>query len=1026
MHHTTHLADGDGDDLVDRHRPRGYSITHGQVLGGFASLGVQTESSPVPPVPPMPVRHQPVRTTTKGSTDSSEAPATPIEWRDSFGAGPFDAPSPAQPTLSPKWAYLAARPCNPLEPLDVLSIEEMGLHSLDVGSLNDWEGCKLSAEILCPVNGHQRIEWSVAQTTRRNKKWVVVPNATVTCGVSEHLSPAEQAERSVIVTNRSLWLADAEAVAAPSPTKPTSASQRPSPSSLVGGTSHRSSMPFSGKAGFELCLLRPTCGTICPPVFLANASTHRAVRQHRRPSDPRGTQTLGRVAPGADAAADADADRLGVRVPSSVYPALRRSRSRPYLRKPPAQLRRSRSKPYLRASAQQPPAQPAATGSDPELFAPSLPGDPLLRTHPGESWPSARSRRSDSFSSFDSASASDAASDTSSSDEAALSTTNTRESMTGSMSSASYVQRGSKDDQRAYSRRSQAIPVAARDAHRNANRGPRSLSPGSSASRGMSSNSETSAAFAGWQFGSLEQQQQHQQQQQQQRARNQDNDSTSYEAESWLGTSPTTASASSMSASSKQSRGRKGFQRAMQKKDKMLSSWFKRRPENGSTPTSVSPVTDTEKTRANVAINSSVGMQPSMSTETADGNRRGSAKTVGLTSETTPLTETALETFQRAMFRPASPESTIMGSRRGSEALTQKTIEPAGNDGAGVQRPAQAYAQSAVARSAVDQAAEARVSGLESRQAVNSALSQVYGWDQQQAASKLLRPAANVTELARHWLQDLDEENALLGLEAVPGGALTMLIPLPLIGRSRAQDAVAYMRVNFVPFNSSAAAAAAAAAAAIGKELASGVNNASMQFGGSPGVESASTTLSASVSSGSSPFSERSGAAKSSEQSSWKRKLGLSSSRSANNAGAGAYQSQSAAAAAANSQAATEAGVAAHKSPQLGSNNNKIKDKDKNNKFEPFRVTAIVHDAPWTSRSSTEVDPRLPEPSAFPVVLGYCNDSKGFEMVPEGWASLRLAGPMPTKADGSPLDGRHPSHGVTDLIVAACVAVMDV
>ncbi|CBQ70168.1 conserved hypothetical protein [Sporisorium reilianum SRZ2] len=947
-------------DPVDTHRPRGYSITHGQVLGGFASLGLQTEPSPVLSLP---ARQQPVRTVTKGSTDSSEAPATPIEWRDSFGA--FGS-APAGATSSPIWAHLAARPCNPLEPLDVLSIEEMGLHSLDVGSLNDWEGCKLSAEIMCPVKGHQRIEWSVAQTTRRNKKWVVVPNAAVTCGVTEQLSSAEQAERTVIVSNRSLWVDESEAGAAPS-------HQAQSPAKSVfgaAGTSHRSSMPFSGKAGFELSLLRPTAGRICPPVYLANASTHRYLFQHNREVDPRSKQIHARVVP------DATEEPLSVKVPSPTYPVLRRSRSRPYLRKPQAQLRRSRSRPYLRASAHRQSAEPAATGVNPELFAPSLPGDPLLRTHPGESWPSARPRRSDPLSSFDSASGSDAASDTSS-DDGGLSATNTRESIMGSMSSASYDPPIRKQGEAA---RSVAIPMAAGGAY--ANRAAlRSLSPGSSASRGISSTSEASAALAGWQPGSLEQQ----------RARKQGNDSTSYEAESWLGTSPTTASASSVSATSKKSRSRKGFQRAMQKKDKMLSSWFKRKPENGSTPTSVSPVTENEKAQPNAPVMSAI----------SNSGKRDSFAASGTTTETTPLTETALESFQKAMFRPISPESTIMGSRRGSEALTQKTVEPPCN---GVDRQAQLHAHGAVMRAGGDAAAQERTGGSDHRQAVNSTLSQVYGWDDHPSASQRLQPSAGLARQADVSYEDVDEANALMGLEAVPSGALTMLIPLPLIGRSRSGDTVAYMRVNFVPFGSSAGG---------GAEAAPGAGQTSAE------VEGGMSALPHSMSSGSNQLVERSSAAaKSSEHSSWKRKLGLSSNRSGAGAG-GAYGQNGQSMGTANGQAQQQQqqdAEAAQKSPKLASNG-----------FEPFRVTAIVLDAPWTSRSTTAIDARLPEPSTFPVVLGYCNDSKALEMVPEGWGALRLAGvPLPTKPDGSPLDGMHPLHGVIDMIIAACTAVMDV
>ena len=948
-------------ETVDPHRPRGYSISQGQVLGGFASLGLQTETEHEPPAP---LRQQPVRTITKGSTDSSEAPVTPIEWRDSFGIGSLAV----EPTYTPppKWAHLTSRPCNPLEPLDVLSIQEMGFHSLDIGSLNDWEGCKLSAEILCPINGHQRIEWSVAQTTRRNKKWVVVPNATVTCGTAESLSSAAQAERTVIVSHRSLWLDESDTGVGSLAPRDAAQSASMSQSLQKQPTSNRSLMPFSGTAGFELRLLRPTVGKVYPPVYLANASTHRFLYQYRKEHGSRSSQSHGA------SIKDAASDRSSIKASQPVYPMLRRSRSRPYLRHPHAPLRRSRSKPYLRYSAQQQAAGLVSPNVNPEEFAPSLPGDPLVRMHPGESWPSARSRHTDSLSSFDSASSSDVGSDTSS-DDAGLSATNTRESVVGSMSSASYDQPASKgnglnESERA---RSTAIPMAVTGAR--SGRVPRSLSPGSSASRGLSSTSETSAALAGWQHGSLEQQRYHQQYP----------GSASYEADSWQGTSPTTASASSLSASSKQSRSRKGFQKALQKKDKMLNSWFKRRPDNAAGSTSVSPGTEREMASQSTSSMSQQGqVSASSSTRSSLARESQDGSVAGAVTGSTPLTETALESFQRSMFRPASPESTIMGSRRGSEALTQKTVEPSGPT------------------STAGQVSQERTAATDNRSAVHSTLSQVYGWDEEQATSKQLRPVADTSNGRAHSsFQDLDEQNALLGLEAVPSGALTMLIPLPLIGRARAQDAVRYMRVNFVPFGSFADPF----------EASSGPSAGALLNAASPGSES-DAGLSQSISTGSGSFASHREAAKTSEQSSWKRKLGLSGGRGGNGAHVSAGQTSG-----------------ANGSGQSGASDLPQSLSPAASKPEAFRITAVVHDAPWTTSASSELDPRLPEPGTFPVVLGYCNGSKGLEMVPEGWGALRLAGvPVPTKPDGSPLDGVHPLHGVTDLIIAACTAVMDV
>ncbi len=544
----------------------------------------------------------------------------------------------------------------------------------------------------------------------QNKKWVVVPNATVTCGTTEEFSPAAQAERTVIVSNRSLWLDESDvSVSQQRESSVAAASSSSSVQRQLGSTAvgplHRSSMPFSGKAGFELRLLRPTSGRIHPPVYLANASTHRYLRQYRQGVDLTALQRQGRVVKDAT-------DQIDLQVSPPVYPTLRRSRSRPYLRSHQAPLRRSRSKPYIRHPQQQ--TEPAsATGTNPEVFAPSLPGDPLVRMHPEESWPSARSGHSNSLSSLGSPLSSGSGSDTSSSDEAGLSTTNTRESTLGSTTTASFDQPLGKNAEQT---RSAAIPMAVGGAH--SSRAQRGLSPTSSASRGISSNSESSGALAGWQPGSLEKQRL------QPRS---GHTSASYEAESWQGsTSPPTASTSSMSANSKQSRSRNGLQKALKKKDKVLNSLFKRRPESGATPTSLSPVTDSERPQAGSVPSNGVSNGASNKSKRArDGSDSSSNE---LKADATPLTESALESFQRSIFVPASPDPTVTGSRRGSEALTQKAVEPSGNAGA--------------VQSNGNGAERLFTSGVDNRVAVNSALSRVYGWDEQEAASKTSRPVA--------------------------------------------------------------------------------------------------------------------------------------------------------------------------------------------------------------------------------------------------------------------------------------------
>ncbi len=923
-----------GPEATDQYRPRGYSISHGQVLGGFASLGLQTEPDAAPTAPP--TRQSPVRADTKHSTDSSEPPITPIEWRDSFAS-----PTSASYDATPKWAHLTSRPCNPLEPLDVLSIQEMGFHSLDVGSLNDWEGCKLSAEILCPINGHQRIQWSVAQTTRRTKKWVVVPNATITCGKPDTLANAEQAERTVVVSARSIWLDEAAQTAAQASTSHNS----PNHSAKL-ATSNRSSRPFSGKSGFELRLLRPTSGRICPPVYLANASTHRSLHQYRTDICLRSKPSQGSLV----------ADRLSPRPPQPVYPVLRRSRSRPYVRHQHVPLRRSRSKPYLKPE-QHAANQAVASSVVADDFAPSLPGDPHLRMHPGESWPSARSRSPRPRSSFDATSSSDDESDASS-DAEIFSAPKTHESASGSASSASYDHSHKPDMP------PRSAPVAM-------------VSSGNRHGTGQRSPSEKSAATS-WQHSSLGES----------------------HTDSWQGTSQTTAaSASSASASSKQSRSRKGLQRALQKKDKVLNSWFKRRPDASSAASADGQAPQAEVANG-VSPSASALPSPTSAHRSLNGSqparmlRESSEASAGVASKgPTPLTETALESFQRAMFRPASPESTIMGSRRGSEALTQKAVEPSNAVGD----------RSIPDKVATNGGAPGTDAASDNRTGVHTTLSALYGWDREQAASKLLPSRAvgsgpgSVASTQGSSYLDLDEQVALLGIDAVPAEALTMLIPLPLIGRSRAQDAVRYMRVNFVPFGSLSDSVDTQRSTAW-----SGLSGV-----GSPGSES-EAGLSHSTSNGSGSLASAreagSGTTKTSEQSNWKRKLGLSG-----RSGAGANGQNSAAIGTSQLASTTESPP-----PTSGP--------------QAFRITAIVHDAPWTAPAAcSPLDARLPEPGTFPVVLGYCNGSKTLEMVPEGWGALSLAGvPVPTKPDGSPLEGVHPLHGVTDLIISACTAVMDV
>lgn len=843
-------------DHLDR-RP-----SYGQVLGGFASLGLQTAAEPQA-VPPRLMRQHPTRTPTTHSTDSSDAPNTPRDGRDSF-----DCINPKDYSTPTRWANLTGRPCNPLEPLDILSIEEMGLQGLDIGSLNDWEGTKLSAEILCPINGHMRIEWSIAHATRRTKKWVVVPNSTIVCGSSERLTPEARAQRTVVVGERSLW---SDVKQADSDAKVKAA--------------------FSGRAGFEVRTLRPEPGKISPPVYLANASTHRLLHSFRTGVDMPLITACGST---IDPAELSGTQHVATQ---PVYPVLRRSRSRPYLRPEHVPLRRSRSKPYLRYSAKQ--QTSTLMGPDGE-YAPSLPGDKLSRFQPGEHWPSARATNTGSLSSLETSSSSDPDSDASS-QGLCLNAVTSRSSTAGSTSAGSS---GAKA----------ALKIK------------QSLRPIRPAVEDNPGNYSSKAA---------------------------------------LSASPPTSTTSSKPSKSK------GLSRLT--KDKVLSGWFKKKT---SVITSLPPFAGTP------SITQLVYSPPVLAEHHSPAAQEPSM----------PLTQYALDHLQKT--QPGSPDPTVVGSRRGSEALTQKAVDSKNAQNETVR--GRAFTLAGLSPNWDDDDDE-EASVQDSRAAVNSTLAEIYGWDAEMVAEKTVPQHPTPKEMRRAGMpardslfQNMDEENALLGLDAVPADALTMLIPLPFLGRVRSEEAMRYIRVNFVPFREVDETPSL-------NRVTPSSEAEDFSTPTTPMSQKDLAALAHSINNGSSSnIIDNSGKA-----SEWKRKLGLASSSSR-------QQQQPRA----GGRARGNSAGASTPSP-LGNN-------------EAFRVTAIILGAPWAPPSVC-VDPRISEEGTFPVVLGYCNGNKSLDMVPEGWAALKLGGHTePIKADGTPLDGPHPQHAVTDAIIAACAAVMGI
>ncbi|PWZ03543.1 hypothetical protein BCV70DRAFT_19105 [Testicularia cyperi] len=937
--------------------PLNCKADHGQVLGAFASLGMQSETE----ASFTKYRRQSARrSVTKESTESSDAPLTPRDWNNSptwlRDEADRNSAAPRSPT---RWAYLGVEPGNALESLDTLSVEDMGFHSLDMGSFKDWEGFKLSAEILCPVHGHLKLQWSIAQTTRRSKKWVIVPNEMLACGAKLPLSTEEQSMRSMVVGERSLW------------------------TNL--GQIHQPQLrprTFSGRAGFEIRSLRAgNDSNMASPVYLANPSTHRTLHSFRTGIDTPLTTVCGSIVEPRDLTSDNTFD-----APSQpIYPILRRSRSRPYLRTEHVPLRRSRSKPYLRYSVKQQSSLPGSRGSAAPEFAPSLPGDPLIHSLPGESWPSARSPHSDSLSSLGSnTSSSERDSDLSSGGQLAL--VNSRDSTLGNPSLASFNagSAGSSADPtktkgRSAMRRFRPIRPPANDNGRDLRPAESSgeLSPRSFSRPFASPGSETASSVSG------------------RRSQREPSDN-----ESRTATSPTTLamSASSGSSSSKPAK-RKGLQRALQKKDKMLNSWFKKKPVVAASLPAFA---------GTPSVGQLVFSPPSLhSPRWRASGPPSTSPNPALGGFSTPLTENALEQLERAMRRPGSPESTIMGSRRGSEALTQKTVEPTY-----VADPTDQIHDRLLSLRAGDLASLSRTEversspANASRAAITTTLAEIYGWDSGVVAGKTIPRSSALTPqpsfvtqtgTSARLFQDLDEEQALLGLDSVPPEAMTMLIPLPLLGRKRAAEAVRYMRVNFVPFRRTETASTSG--------MSIGSSTVSSSISETPKLE---RDESMGATSSSSQRDLVSSSAKAGE-SNWKRKLGLSSSSSR----ASHIPVTTTAALASGPQPVKMFELPSPVSPTASP-------------LESFRVTAVVLDAPWTP-AGAKLDPRIPEAGAFPTVLGYCNGLKSLEMINEGWVALQLGGHIePINEDGSPLDGPNPLQGVSDMIIAAATAVMDI
>lgn len=140
----------------------GVNTASQQVLGGFASLGYSSNPTSLSNVHVI-------------DADSENSPSSSVPVSPYLGN---------RKTHKLPWRTLSPVLHDPMNTLDILSIEEMGLHGIDVGNKDDWEGFSMSYQGM-PVEpateGIRPAQWVVAKSSRNQKKWIVAPESLSPC-----------------------------------------------------------------------------------------------------------------------------------------------------------------------------------------------------------------------------------------------------------------------------------------------------------------------------------------------------------------------------------------------------------------------------------------------------------------------------------------------------------------------------------------------------------------------------------------------------------------------------------------------------------------------------------------------------------------------------------------------------------------------------------------------------------------------------------------------------------------------------
>ncbi|PWN21267.1 hypothetical protein BCV69DRAFT_164799 [Microstroma glucosiphilum] len=203
-----------------------------QVLGGFASLGVPSSSTS---------QHQ-----ASGSATGKSRPTLAASARSTSRSGGLvsymgdsgvsEATPPTSPMWStdsyskPRWQTMipVKRQSEASKVLELMSIDELSQHAIDVGHLGDWEGASL-VPADGPYEGEESVaaSWRAARQTQQKRQWICAP-----------VVPDDElaAERTIVVSD----------------CKASTSARAALPSNLSRGPP----LAFSGLASFELRFLR--------------------------------------------------------------------------------------------------------------------------------------------------------------------------------------------------------------------------------------------------------------------------------------------------------------------------------------------------------------------------------------------------------------------------------------------------------------------------------------------------------------------------------------------------------------------------------------------------------------------------------------------------------------------------------------------------------------------------------------------------------------------------------------------------